>query len=91
MEWNKTIQVMEDRREHLVPGTRRCDQSPCKIHVGWGWLCQLCGGLERQGQRNTHAPASRTCEMVKALTSQCTAGNLLKKPRIIALIDSSPT
>ena len=71
--------------------TRRCDQSPCKIHVGWGWLCQLCGGLERQGQRNTHAPASRTCEMVKALTSQCTAGNLLKKPRIIALIDSSPT
>ena len=68
-----------------------CDQSPGKIHVGWGWLCQLCGVPERQGYRNTHAPASRTCEMVKALTSQCTATNLLKKSRIIALIDSSPS
>ena len=58
---------------------------------GLGAAVSASGVLERQGYRNTHAPASRTCEMVKALTSQCTAANLLKKSRIIALIDSSPS
>ena len=58
---------------------------------GLGAAVSALGVLERQGYRNTHAPSSRTCEMVKALTFQCTAGNLLKKSRIIALIDSSPS